>query len=181
MVHGTVLARVVDRLIALGADNGVSRAVLLGAAGVADVDLEHPDVRLPAAAEIALWQTLAEHISDPGFGVRAGAAFRLRSAGLLGYVASFSGTLGDALRRVQRYGRVLTAAVEFRLEEGLPEVVLSMEQPARGPGQALAQDYRLAAVLQASRELSEVEIVPRAVGFTHPRPSSTSAHRQHFR
>jgi AraC-like DNA-binding protein len=45
----------------------------------------------------------------------------------------------------------------------------------------LAESYRLAAVLQASRELTGVDIVPASVTFTYPQPSRTTAHRQYFR
>jgi AraC-like DNA-binding protein len=165
----------------MGAAAGIRRHVLMDAARVTDEDLRDPDARVPLAAEIALWQTVAKHSSDPEFGVRAGQAYRLRPMGLVGYVARFSATLRGALRRVQRYGRVFTQAVEFRLEEGRPEVALVKAHPTLGPGQALAESYRLAAVLQASRELTGVDIVPTDVFFTYPQPSTTNAHRQHFR
>jgi AraC-like DNA-binding protein len=106
---------------------------------------------------------------------------RIRQIGLLGYVACFSATLRGALRRVQRYGRVFTEAVEFTLQEGRPQVALAVCHPALGPGQPLAQDYRLTALVQLSREMTAVDIVPGEVTFTYPRPSSTIAHRQFFR
>ncbi len=133
------------------------------------------------AAEIALWQTLAKHTSDPEFGVRAGAAWRLRTMGLVGYVAQFSGTLRGALHRVERYGRLFTEAVEFTLPLRRLEVALVRSHPALGPGQVLAESYRLAALLQASRELTGIDIVPAEVGFTYAQPSSVAAHQQHFR
>ena len=177
----TVAVRAVSHLIDLGVAAGVRRDLLMDAAGVADEKLRDPDARVPLATEIALWQTVAQHVSDPEFGVRAGQAYRLRLMGLVGYVARFSATLRGALSRVQRYGRVFTEAVEFRLEEGRPEVALAKAHPALGPGQALAESYRLAAVLQASRELTGIDIVPTNVTFTYRQPSSTSAHHQHFR
>jgi AraC-like DNA-binding protein len=151
------------------------------AAGVGEGDLRDPDARVPVAAEIAVWQALAQYISEPGFGVTAGAASRLRQFGLLGYIASFSATLRHALRRVERYGRVLTEAVEFKLQEGRPDVGFAIGHPALGPGLPFAQGFRLAAVLQASRELTGIDIVPREVAFTCRRPSSILAHRRHFR
>jgi AraC-like DNA-binding protein len=45
----------------------------------------------------------------------------------------------------------------------------------------LAEDYRLAALLQASRELTGVDVVPAEVSFTHSRPSTTIAHHRFFR
>ena len=178
---GTIAVRVIGHLIGLGVAADINRDILKDAAGVTDEDLHDPDARLPLAAEIALWQTLARHISDPEFGIRAGAAHLLRTMGLVGYVARFSGTLGGALRRVQRYGRVFTEAVEFQLQERRPQFALARAHPALGPGQALAEGYRLTAVLKASRELTGIHVVPTEVTFTYPQPSSTTAHSQYFR
>jgi AraC-like DNA-binding protein len=177
----TVAVRVVGHLIDLGVAEGIRKDMLIGAAGVTDEDLRDPDARVPVAAEIAIWQTLARYVADPAFGVRAGAAHSLRTIGLVGYVARFSATLRDALRRVQRYGRLFTEAVEFGLQEGQREVVLAKAHPALGPGQALAESYRLAALLKASRDLTGLDIVPIEVSFTYTRPPAATASIDHFR
>ena len=178
---GTVAVRVVGHLMDLGIAAGVQRGILIDAAGVTDASLRDPDARVPMTAEIALWQTLANYVSDPEFGVRAGGAHSLRSMGLVGYVARFSATLRGALSRVQRYGRIFTEAVEFRLQEGLPEILLAKAHPSLGPGKALAESYRLAALLKASRALTGVDIVPVRLTCTYAQPSSTTVHRRYFR
>lgn len=81
---GTVSVRGIGGLLDIGVTAGVSRDVLMDAVGVSDADLHDPDARLPLAADIAAWQAFAKQISDPGFGVRAGAvAQRPRSALML--------------------------------------------------------------------------------------------------
>jgi AraC-like DNA-binding protein len=178
---GTVAARAVGRLIDIGVQAGVNRGLLMSAAAVTEGELHDPDRRLPVAAEIALWQALARNVTDPGFGVRAGAGQDLHQLGLLGYVASFSATLRQALQRVHRYGRVFTEAVEFRLHDERPEIALALAHPELGDGHALAEDYRLAAAVQVARELTRAEIIPSEVTFTRPRPYSTATHQDHFR
>jgi AraC-like DNA-binding protein len=153
----------------------------MDAAAVTQADLRDPDAHLPLAAEIAVWQALAQHISDPAFGIQSGAALRIRQLGLLGYVVCFSATLRDALHRIHRYGRVFTAAVECVLQESRLQVALAVRHPALGPGPSVAQDYRLAALVQLTREMTGIDIVPKEVGFTYPEPPSTVAHRQFFR
>jgi AraC-like DNA-binding protein len=180
LTAATVSARAVGRLIDVGVAAGIRRDILMAAARVTEEDLCDSDARVPLASEIAIWQTLARHTADPEFGIRSGQAFSLRRMGLVGYVARFSSTLRGALHRVQRYGRLFTEAVEFRLEEGRREVALATAHPALGPGRAVAEGYRLAAVLQASRELTGVAIVPAAATFTYPRPAGTEAHSRHF-
>ena len=178
---GTVAVYALDRLIDVGVSAGIRRDILTAAAGVTDADLRDPDARVPLTAEIAVWQTLARYKSDPEFGVQAGATHTVRTMGLLGYVVRFSATLRGALERVQRYGRVFTEAVRVELQERRREVVLAKAHPALGPGQELAESYRLAALLQVSRELTGVEIVPAEVTFTHTQPPRTTAYVRHFR
>jgi AraC-like DNA-binding protein len=99
----------------------------------------------------------------------------------VGYVAQFSPTLRSALRRIQRYGRIFTEAVEFTFQEGRREVVLTRAHPALGHGHAIAESYRLAALLKVSRDLTGIAILPTEVRFTYPQPQTTTAHTQHFR
>jgi hypothetical protein len=71
--------------------------------------------------------------------------------------------------------------VEFALQEGRREVVLAKPHPALGPGQALAESYRLAALLNVSRELTGIAIVPTEVTVTYSQPPSTTAYTRYFR
>ena len=178
---GTVAIRAVLRPIEAGTAAGIPRGVLMDAAGITDADLDDPDARVPVAAEVAVWHALASQIADSGFAIRAAATARVRHFGLLGYVVGFSATLRDALLCLQRYGRVLTEAVEFRLEESARHPSLILGHDALGPGQAFAQDYRLAAALQSAREITGIDLTPIEVRFTYPQPPSILAHRQHFR
>ena len=81
---GTVAVRALRRLIDTGIAAGIGRDVLLEAACITDADLHDADAHLPLAAEIAMWQTLAQHICDPACGIRSGAALRINQLGLLG-------------------------------------------------------------------------------------------------
>jgi AraC-like DNA-binding protein len=175
-----VVVRAIERLIEIGVGVGIRRDILLEAAGVSERDLLDPDARLPVSAAVALWQTLATYTADPTLGVRAGAALHVRQVGLVGYLAWFSGTLGAALRRIERYGPLLTQEMAFTLQDDRRALTLTIRRLA-GSDLWVSQDFTLAAALQFSRELTSVEIVPIEVSFTYPTPTSTVAHRQHFR
>jgi AraC-like DNA-binding protein len=180
-VHdGSSSARFLNRLIDEGVAAGVSRPLLLAAAGLREADLANPDARVPLAAEVAAWRTLARLVADPGFAVRMGSRIRLRSSGLFGYVVGFSPTLRDSLLRVQRYGRVLSDASRWDIEED-GDLILSLARPTIGLRLPFAEDYRQAAVVQSTRDLTGVGIVPRAVSFTYAEPATTLAHREFFR
>jgi len=139
---GTVVVRAVGRLIEIGVTAGIRRDILLDAASLSEDDLRDPDARLPVSAAVALWQTLATYIADPAFGVRAGVALRVRQIGLVGYIAWFSGTLGTALRRIERYGPLLTQEMAFTLHSGRRELTLAVTRVAPGSGLWLTQDLK---------------------------------------
>ena len=44
-----------------------------------------------------------------------GSGIRVRELGLVGYILWFSRTLGQALRRLVRYGRILCEDVQFQI------------------------------------------------------------------
>jgi AraC-like DNA-binding protein len=178
----TVLARVVARMIDRAAAEGMNRQALVEAAGLRDVDLTDGDSRVPVSAQAALWRLIAKGIPDPGFAVRAGASMKVREAGLLGYVMSYSATLGDALRRLVRYSHILTDAVEFRLEPPQRRhVAVAQCHPALGVGLPFAIDYRLTAGLSICRQITGVGIVPFEIDFSYDQPASTLEHRRFFR
>ena len=177
---GTVCARGIRRVIDLGVEAGVPRDLLVGIAGVADLDRLEPDARLPMAAEVAIWQMIARHAPDPGFGIRDGATFDARRAGLLGYVVSFAPTLRDSLRALARYFHIFTEAVDARLDRS-GAVLTLVGNPSLGPAEPLAQSFRLASVLRSLRVITGIDVVPAEVNFAHEQPRSILAHREFFR
>jgi AraC-like DNA-binding protein len=145
-------------------------------------DFTDPDSQVPVSAQVALWQLVAQMTSDPGFGVRTGASMRVRDYGLLGYTFYYSATLGAALRRLVRFGHILSDAVQFTLTaSGQDHVALAEGHPALGVGLPYAVDNRLAAMVAGCREITGLEIVPAHVDFAYRQPANTLEHRQFFR
>ena len=182
---GTVLVRIVTHLLAFAASEGVEREALMQGAGLKEADLTHPDARAPFSALVALWQLIAKAkgVSDPGFGVRWGASLRDRDAGLLGYAMRYSATLAAALRRLVRYGRILTDTVQFELEgpDSHHRVAVAAYAAALGVGLPFAVDSRLAAVVGMCRQITGAEVHPVEARFTYGQPRSTTEHRDYFR
>lgn len=181
MRAGTVAVRALTRIVEAGVAAGIPRDVLIAAAGLTNAQLADVDGHVPLTAEIALWQMLAQRVKDPDFGIRNGAQFRVRPAGLLGYVMLFSATVRDALFRLDRYARIFTEAVQFRVREEGKGIALRLSHPELGAGVRFAQDYRLAALLAVIREVARADIVPAQVSFTYSSSVSTLAHREFFR
>ena len=179
---GTVLARVVASILSGAALAGLRRDELVEAAGLGAVDFSNPDARVPAWAEVALWQLVAQREPDPGVGIRMAAGVPTRQWGLLGYAISYSSTLGAALRRLARYWRILSEAVQFRLEETTQHHV-AIAQCLSDVGMALphAVSFRFAAVVGACRGITRAELLPSEVAFTFAQPDSTLEYQRFFR
>ena len=177
-----MLIRLVRRTVELAVAEGMNRKVLNEAAGLTGLNLRDPDARVPVSTQVALWRLIAKGIADPGFGVRGGASVKVRETGLLGYVMSYSATLGTALGRFVRYSRVLNDAIGFRLEgPHRQHVAIADSHPALGLGLPFAVDYRLSALLSVCRQITGVEVVPIEVAFAYPQGASTFEHRRFFR
>jgi AraC-like DNA-binding protein len=178
---GTVLVRVLDRILVCAAREAIDRRTLEGAAGLDDVDFTAPEARVPASRLVAVWQLLAKAPLNAGFGVRFGSSAHARDFGLVGYSMHFSATLDDALRRLSRFSRILTESVAFRLDDAREHRLVV--QPDRGPGLGTGPeiDYRLAALLAVAREVTGVDLAPVEVTFPYPQPRSTLEHRRWFR
>jgi len=177
---GTVSARAVLAIITAAAAAGVRRDVLMRVAGLTDSDVHDPDARVATTAEIAVWQLITRQVRDPGFGIRAGSEFRVRDAGLLGYVVSFTPTLRGALMALQRYIHVFSQALTIQLEDTHISLVPSVTAPGLEPV-PFAQDYRAAAVLNAARQITGVDVTPTDVYFAYAQPRNVLAHREIFR
>jgi AraC-like DNA-binding protein len=178
----TVLARVITHMLAHAEKEGLNRDALLQAAGLESLDLTHPDARVPLSAQVALWQLIAKATSDPGYGIRSGATFRVRNAGLLGYAMYYSATLGAALRRLVRYSRIVIDIMRPDLETlDQQHVAITMSHPALGAGLPFAEDTELATIVGICREVTGVDLAPFEVVFTHDPPASTAEHRRFFR
>lgn len=176
----TVSTRVVQRLIEFGVSLGVERELLESVTSVPNLETSDPDARIPLSAQVALWQLIARHVPDPGAGVRGGASFRVRDSGLLGYAVSFAPTLRDALGALGRFIHIFSEAVDVNVNHAGGRLIV-MGNPSLGPAEPLAQDYRLASILQISRDITGIDIVPTEVTFSYQQRSSIMAHRAFFR
>ena len=170
---GTALARFPAFLLNQAEQLGLERSWLLEQAQLSEEDLVDPDSRVQAGKHIQLWRVVLDAVEDRDLGIRLGSAIRAKDVGLVGYTMLHSATLGDALARLVRFGRIIdeTYPPEVRVQRGetmyrvepLPEQRLSMERLA---------DFDLAGLLAVLRELAGVEIVPAAIHFPYRSPSS---------
>lgn len=160
---------------------GLPRAQLLREARLTEAQLRDPDTRIPLAAIARLWRAATARLPEPTLGLRLGADARARELGLVGYTMMFSRTVGAALERFARYGRIVSDALILHLDATAHATWVRVDvQPALRAYRPAA-DARLAALVAICREISGAPIAPLAVQFPYRRPPSVREYERFFR
>src|SRR5262245_32257283 len=145
----------VEALQALGID---WRQVLRH--GLVDpAELTHPDARIPQDRFQRIWIAAREVSGDPCIGLHAGARIHAHAVNLLGYLLLSSATLGEGLRRVEHYQRVLTQEPWIALRESGSCVRVRVGAEHGDPAfRAIHAEYVAALVIHLLEWVSETRV-----------------------
>jgi AraC-like DNA-binding protein len=97
------LASVVYGLDAYLRSRGVDARDALRRAGLENGDLTDPDRRVPLIRYLELLEICADLLADPQFGLKFGAQYEPRHAGVVGNIALAARTVGEAFETIGRY------------------------------------------------------------------------------
>ena len=175
------LARIPLLLLDQAERHGMQRDELMRMASLDPAILDDPDSRVTMSSLLKLWQAIAERQPGIPVGALIGSVIRARQLGIVGYAMYYSRDLEDAFRRLARYIRILSEAVQFEVIEGPDSTILKFEShPAllaiRHPAEA-----QLATILSIGREITKTDLVPLEVHLPSPKPSDRRIYRDVFR
>ena len=159
----------------------ISTDPILKKAGLTRRQASDPDAKIPFHKHATLLTLAAEATGDGCFGLHLGTSLYPDQAGVLGYVLLNSSTLGDALRNLERYSRVLTEGVDidFRVTGNVGvlvgKIVDSMVQDERQ-----AAEFGLGFLLRFCELITGTTVAPIRVEFRHARPKEARTIRQRF-
>ena len=85
-------------------------------AGLQPGDLTDPDRRVPLIRYLELLEACADLLADPQFGLKFGAQYAPRHAGVVGNIALASRTLGEAFETIGRYLPTMVDATVHGME-----------------------------------------------------------------
>ena len=106
----TLLRPLVRALVAANLD----AEAVLARAGLALEQLEDAELRVPHRRAVRLLELAVAEAGDPAFALRCASHVDVADLGFIGLLLATAPTVGDAIRRVQRYGRLLhDAAADF--------------------------------------------------------------------
>ena len=172
-------AWVLPHLISWVEEQGIDAAPIRALPGMAN--LTDPDQRVPEASVEAAWRLASGLTHDPAIGVHLAEWLPRGALDLVEYAFRSSASLGTALERLVRYGRVLSDRVAARMDtqgEGLLLGFRDTGASALHPGRS---EFALAAALKLARDSTGHDIAPLLVSFAHAAPAEEDEYRRFFR
>jgi AraC-like DNA-binding protein len=171
----TIAARA---LLEVCADRGLDRTALCAGTGLAGLDLEDRELRIPVEAEEALWGQAMAATGDPALGLFAAERLRDDDYGVLVYLGRHAATVGEAMARVVRWFALVNRQVCLDIVRSEHDVALTMSVLGLpGPLPRAAAEYTLAATLLRMRSATGLPIIPLHVDLPFPMPEDREAQR----
>jgi AraC-like DNA-binding protein len=169
---------VMERLRALGLDAEAA----LRSAGCRAAELEDPDGRIPHEVALALWHEAVRCSGDDAFGIHTAEQIRAGAFDVLDYATRSSATLGEGLRRLVRYHRILhdVALVQLSADGDRAQLTHALPDPA-GPLPRHPAEFIVAAWVVVARQATGTDFAPVEVHFRHGPPGDRTEHARLFR
>lgn len=162
---------------------GLDPDELLAKVGLDPNKVRDPYELVPIDREDALWREVYARTGDQAFGLEAAQAIDRGSFLALEYVVRTSQTLGEGLRVLERFARLLHGhrPYELRSEPDGSAVLAYRDSHDGDVHAALLCDFALAAVVLICRDATGVDWSPRRVRFRHEKPNHVRPYRALFR
>jgi AraC-like DNA-binding protein len=159
----------------------LDHARLLRGVGLHRTNFSDSDALISAAAASELLEQSAEASGVEDFGLRLAATRTLAQVGPVGLLVREEPTVGHAIRAAERYFRVHSDALAFRLDEYDNAAVLRIEFLAgtRG-GTRQATELIIGSVFRVISVLAGNTWAPESVSLSHPPPSTRTMHESFF-
>lgn len=154
---------------------------LLGRVGLSLEKIQDPDTRIPIEVAVELAVLAGEASGDEAMGLHLSERYVPGVFGVLDYLAHSSRTLGEAIRHLCRYNRLLQDVVETVLEvRGDRAYIFQKSYGAFRPPAGITENA-IANLVVIGRDLTGAPIIPVEVQFTHAEPSYSSEHTRIFK
>jgi AraC-like DNA-binding protein len=152
----------------------------VSALGITIADFPNPDTRISHRVATQLLERTVERTRDPTIGLRAGELVDPGDFEVLEHAARCAANLGDAIRCMSRYFRLVHEAAELSVVEAgdFAELRFHVLDDVRDP--PAANDFCIAAALAFSRRNCTTYEPPVVVRLAHARPAYAAQYDRHF-
>ena len=178
MIHRSTLAMVSEVAIRALQRYQVDASALLVKAGLPPAPHRQPEARLDMSKLIVFWREATAASGDPCLGFEVGKAIVPANLHALGFAWIASRTVLEGLKRLARYHRMITTAIDIDVCTDGERVTLDLTS------HMMAQegvDALLCAVVVMCRAMSDDEFHPTRVMMTRERPPCDTMLEQFFR
>ncbi len=140
---------------------------MLAKAGLTDATIDDQNVRVDVASQIKFVQLVAETLGDKNLGFHLAYEHDVRQIGLLYYVAASADTLGNALRRAERYVGVQNEGVKIKVTKA-KSVRLDIEYAGVARHTDVQQiEFIIGSMIRICRQLTGCSLNPTHVRLMH--------------
>lgn len=146
---------------------GLDIGALAASQGLRLEDLSDADVRVPHDAWVALFAEIERRTGDPGIGLHVAASLPLGHWDTIDYMIAASGTLGEALARLERYFALVSTAVEHTTVRQNGEVRIRRVHVAGSTRSRAGTELAVASIVRRFRALTAVAWSPIRVELAH--------------
>jgi AraC-like DNA-binding protein len=181
MTRATETALSIYHLIRTLERAGLDARELYAEAGLDARHVAAFDVRLPIDRICALWELAMRRLRDPSLPIRAAQMPRSEGRSAFALLMSSCATLREAVNQMERYGRSVTHAFGWRVEETNNTAIFVFDAPPpRSLGERCHAEFHVADGIHSVRNWTHTRWEPLRVAFRHAAPTDIRAHRAHF-
>lgn len=127
----------------------------------------------------AMLRHVQQQVQQPALGLELAKKISAAHLGVLGYLILACSSLGEALVRMDRYGRLIDDAIEMQIRQIDDQIELSWP-PLLTAADAVFVELGVAAVVQFARNITGQHAAMTAVGFAHWHEGAMQPYRQFF-
>lgn len=150
------------------AKSGLEDDELLREIGLTPAQVSDPNDVVPQPTEEALWRTLGRRTGDAALGLRLARGLERGALHGLEYAMRTSANVGEALRVLARFGRLLHRDRRYALRQELAGgASLVYESPHAELAAAMVADFALASVVAICRDGALASWAPSVVRLRH--------------
>jgi AraC-like DNA-binding protein len=162
--------------------HGLDTHRLLAEVGIRETQLRDPGERLPSRLVDVLFKQAEHAIADPAFALRAAECWHPSNLGTMGYAWLSSGSLRAALKRMERYNRIIGDRIGYQVIEE-PGGLRFIYDHGRGDA-AYAwpiADFSLSIIVDMCRTNFGAQLNPIEVTLRRPQPQDPKPYLVLFR
>jgi AraC-like DNA-binding protein len=146
---------------------GIALLPLLSRSGLTVAEIENRHIRLNVKGQIAFLGLVADALGDNLLGFHLAHDFDLREIGLLYYVMTSSGMLEDALRRGERYSRIVNEGISVELDIGRSTTIRLKYLGVERHLDRHQAEFWFTAIVRICRQLTGRRLVPSRMRMLH--------------